>query len=68
MLSLVGGLLAVGYCLYATLFRWDAIRSKYGTLSLYWWVVAVIVAGTFLGFAADVAIWGVQYALWLASS
>lgn len=68
MLSLVGGLLGVGYCLFATLFRWQAIKAKYGTLSLYWWVIAVVVAGTLLGFIADAAVWGVQYALWFASS
>jgi hypothetical protein len=68
MLSLVGGFLAVCYCLFATLFRWDALKARYGTLSLHWWVVAVITAGTFFGFAIDVAIWGVQYAFWLASS
>lgn len=68
MLSLVGGLLAVGYCLHATLFRWNAIKEKYGTLSLYWWMLTVVIAGIFLGFAADVAIWGVQYASWVAAN
>ncbi len=68
MLSLVGGILAIGYCLYATFFRWSSLKARYGTLSLYWWVLAVIFAGTFLGFAADVAIWGVEYAFWLASN
>lgn len=32
MLSQIGGVLGLMYCLYKTLFRWDALVGKYGTL------------------------------------
>jgi hypothetical protein len=44
MLSEIGGMLGLAYCLYRTVFRWEAVVGKYGALSLYWWVVAVTIA------------------------
>jgi|GEM_PF-3431872 len=67
MLSQLGANIGVLYCLYSLVFRWKAVVAKYGSLSLYWWLLAVAVTGTFLGFLADLAMWGVQYALWQAS-
>ncbi len=66
MLSQIGGVLGLAYCLYITVFRWKALVGEYGTLSLYWWVIAVTTAASLLGFMADVAVWAVQYGLWWA--
>ena len=48
------------YCLYSIVFRWPAIRNKYGTVSLYWWPVAVLFAFSLVGWLLAVAIWLVQ--------
>ena len=66
-LSQIGGILGLVYCLYRTVFHWNAVVGRYGALSLYWWVLAVTIVGSFLGFAVDLAIWAVQYAAWRAS-
>jgi hypothetical protein len=57
---------AIGFLLasYYSVFRIDAVRAKYGSLDLINWFYYVIIAWALLGWAIDVAIWGVQYALW----
>jgi hypothetical protein len=67
MLTQIGGAIGLLFCLYSLLFRWKVVVAKYGSLSLYWWVFAVTVGCSFLGFLADLAIWGVQYLMWQAS-
>jgi hypothetical protein len=61
---------AVGFLLasYYSVFRTDAVRAKYGSLDLTNWFYYVIFAWTLLGWTIDVAIWGVQHALWAAES
>ncbi len=68
MLSQIGGVLGLAYGLYIPVFRWKTLVGEYGTLSLYWWVVAVTTAASLLGFMADVAVWAVQYGLWASTS
>jgi hypothetical protein len=67
MFTLIGGDIGLLFCLYSLVFRWKVVVAKYGSLSLYWWVLAVTVAYAFLGYLADIAIWNVQYAVWMAS-
>jgi len=67
MLAQIGGIIGILFCLYSVVFRWKALIARYGYLSLYWWVLAVTAAWSFLGYLASVAIWGVQYAIWRAS-
>jgi len=66
MLASIGGTIGLLYCLYSVMFRWKAVVAEYGTLSLYWWVFAVTVGWSILGFSADLAIWSVQDAAWRA--
>jgi hypothetical protein len=58
MLTQIGGDIGLLYCLLTLLFRWKLIVAKYGSLGLYWWVVAVAVGWSFLGFLADTALQG----------
>ena len=60
MLTQIGADIGLLYCLFSLVFRWKLIVAKYGSLSLYWWVVAVTVGWSFLGYVADTAIWGIQ--------
>lgn len=59
MFAYIGGTIGLLFCLYSLVFRWKVVVAKYGSLSLYWWVVAVTVGCTFLGYLADLAIWDV---------
>jgi hypothetical protein len=68
MMSLIGGALGALFCLYLVVFRWSAVTAKYGRLDLYYWLVAMTLAGTLIGYLADLAIWAVQYAIWLKSN
>ena len=43
MFSQMGAAIGLLFCLYTVLFRWKALVAKYGTLSLYWWIVGVTV-------------------------
>jgi hypothetical protein len=67
MLTQIGGAIGLLFCLYSLVFRWKVVVARYGSLSLYWWVLAVTVGCSFLGYLADLAIWAVQYAIWRAS-
>ena len=60
----LGGTIGFLYCLYALAFRWRAVVAEYGELSLKWWVLAVTVGCSFLGYLTGWAIWGVEYAIW----
>jgi hypothetical protein len=60
MLTQIGGDIGLLYCLFSLVFRWKFIVAKYGSLSLYWWVVAVTVGWSILGYLADTVIWGIQ--------
>jgi hypothetical protein len=67
MLTQIGGAIGLLFCLYSLVFRWKVVVAKYGSLSLYWWVFAATAGCSFLGYLADLAIWGVQNAIWRAS-
>jgi hypothetical protein len=67
MLAGIGGAIGLLFCLYSIAFRWKIVVAKYGSLSLYWWVLAVTVGFSFLGLLADLGIWSVQYLVWRAS-
>ena len=67
MLVGIGGNFGLLFCLYTLVFRWPVVVAKYGSLSLAWWVLAVTLAWCCLGFLASLAIWGVEYAIWLLS-
>jgi hypothetical protein len=62
MLAYIGGAIGLLFCLGSLVFRWKMIVAKYGSLSLYWWVFAVTAGCSLLGYLADLAIWGEQYA------
>jgi hypothetical protein len=66
MFAYLGGTIALLYCLASLVFRWKVVVAKYGSLSLYWWVLAVTVGWSILGYSADLAIWSVQDAAWRA--
>lgn len=55
--------LGMTYCAYSVAFRWPVIRSKYGTMSLYWWLVAVWYAFSIAGTLVAVVIWLIQQQL-----
>jgi hypothetical protein len=57
---------AIGFLVasYYAIFRTEAVRAKYGSLDLMNWFYYVMFAWMLAGWAIDVAIWGVQYALW----
>ena len=57
MLTQIGATIGPLICLYSVIFRWKSLIAEYGRLSLYWWVVAVTVGCTLLGYLADVALW-----------
>jgi len=67
MLTQLGGDIGLLFCLSSLVFRWKVVVAKYGSLSLFWWVLAVTVACSFLGYLAEMALWGVEYAIWRAS-
>lgn len=67
MFTEIGGAIGFLFCLYSLVFRWKVVVGKYGSLSLYWWVLAVTIGWAFLGLLVDLTIWGVQYATWWAS-
>ena len=48
------------YYLYMVAFRWPVIRSRYGTISLYWWPPAVLFAFSMAGWFLALAIWLIQ--------
>jgi hypothetical protein len=56
MFSQMGAAIGLLFCLYTVLFRWKALVAKYGTLSLYWWIVGVTVGCSLVGFLTDIAI------------
>ncbi len=62
MFAQIGGAIGWSICLFIVLFRWKALVGKYGTLSLYWWIFAVTVGCSLVGFLADSLIVGAQYA------
>jgi len=60
MLAEIGGTIGLLFCLFSLVFRWNVVVAKYGSLSLYWWVLAVTAGCSFLGYLADLAIWRAQ--------
>lgn len=67
MLAQIGATLGFLYGLGFLAFRWRVVAAKYGELSLYWWVLSVTVTWALAGFFLGLAIWGVEYAIWLGS-
>ena len=67
MFSDVGGRVGLLFCLYALVFHWRVVVAKYGSLSLYWWIVAVTIACWMAGYLLDYAVYGLQLAAWHAS-
>ena len=57
MMTLIGTIAGSLFCLYSVAFRWRLITAKYGRLDLYFWVIAVLLGGSFIGYFLDVAIW-----------
>lgn len=55
--------LGIGYCLYSIVFRWTAIRNKYGRFGLYWWLLAVLSVSSVTAYFAGVAVWLIQQEL-----
>lgn len=60
MFTQIGAMIGLLYSLSSLVFRWKVVVAKYGTLSLYWWVLAVTTGWSFLGYAADMVIWEVS--------
>ena len=52
--------LGIAYCFYVLIFRWTALRKEYGSMSLYWWMGAVLAAFSISGWLVAVAIWLLQ--------
>lgn len=67
MLAQIGGSLGFLFCLYSLAFRWRSVVAKYGELSLLWWVLYVMTLWSLFGFLLSLALWGVEYFVWLAS-
>lgn len=67
MFTQIGGAFGLLFCLYSLVFRWKVVVGKYGSLSLYWWALAVTVGWGFVGLLVDLIIWGMRYAIWWAS-
>lgn len=58
MFAEIGGFLGFVLCLGFLVFRWKAVAAKYGSLSLYWWLIAVTSGCTIAGYVIDGLIWG----------
>src|SRR5205085_10659881 len=52
--------IGIAYCLYIAMFRLPSLRNKYGTMSLYWWLTAILFAFSFAGWLLALAIWLIQ--------
>lgn len=68
MMSLIGGAVGALFCLYSIVFRWNVVIAKYGRFSLYFWFLAVTAGCSLVGYLVSLAIWGVWYVVWRASS
>jgi hypothetical protein len=49
------------YCLHAVLFRWRALRARYGSLDLFNWMVTTALLWWFAAYLIELGIWTVQY-------
>ena len=58
MLAQIGAAIGLLICLLTVLFRWKALVAKYGTLSLYWWIIAITAGCSLVGYLIDIAIGG----------
>ena len=64
MFAAIGGAVGFYFCLFSLVFRWRLVVAKYGSLSLFWWILAVTVASTIAGYLMDLAVFGLRYAAW----
>jgi hypothetical protein len=64
MFTQIGADIGLLFCLSSLVFRWKVVVAKYGSLSLFWWVLAVTFGWWLLGLLADAAIWSLDNAIW----